>query len=169
MRGLLLIVDRLSSLLVAVACVMLVILIGVTLTEVFARYVLQSPTIWAFDVVNLMNGSLFLLAAAYAERMDRHVAIDVISRQFPERLRRGVMILLFVFLVLPALFWLAWVAGEQAWRYILNGRPIESAWAPPRWPFYLPMAVGLWSLWLQALASTLRNISALASPLAEAS
>lgn len=64
METILKIVDRTSGAFVALSCVMLVILVSVTLTEVFARYVLHSPTLWVFDIVNIMNGALFLLAAA---------------------------------------------------------------------------------------------------------
>lgn len=86
--------------------------------------------------------------------------IDVFSRLMPERARTALIALLTTVFVLPTIFFLAWVATEQTWSMIHSGRPVESAWAPPRWPFYLPMAVGLWSLWLQCLASTLRNLVA---------
>ena len=161
MEAMLKIVDRISSVFIAISCTMLVVLVAVTLTEVFARYVLESPTLWAFDIVNLANGALFLLAAAFAERANRHVNIDVFSRLMPEPVRRALFTALTIMFVLPTIFFLAWVATEQTWNMIQSGRPVESAWAPPRWPFYLPMAVGLWSLWLQCQASTLRNVAAM--------
>ena len=41
--------------------------------EVFVRYVLNSPTVWAFDVMVQMYGALFLMAGPYALAQDAHV------------------------------------------------------------------------------------------------
>ena len=46
--------------------------------EVFVRYVLNAPTVWAFDMMVQMYGGLFLMAAAYALAQDAHVRRDVL-------------------------------------------------------------------------------------------
>ena len=38
--------------------------------EVFVRYVLNSPTVWAFDMMVQMYGALFLMCGAYALAQD---------------------------------------------------------------------------------------------------
>ncbi len=38
--------------------------------EVFVRYVLNSPTVWAFDMMVQMYGALFLMAGPYALAQD---------------------------------------------------------------------------------------------------
>jgi TRAP-type mannitol/chloroaromatic compound transport system permease small subunit len=41
--------------------------------EVFVRYVLNAPTVWAFDMMIQMYGALFLMCGAYALAQDTHV------------------------------------------------------------------------------------------------
>ena len=50
--------------------------------EVFVRYVLNSPTVWAFDMMVQMYGALFLMAGAYTLAQDAHVRGDVLYRCF---------------------------------------------------------------------------------------
>ena len=50
--------------------------------EVFMRYVLNSPTVWAFDMMIQMYGALFLMAGPYALAQDTHVRGDVCTDYF---------------------------------------------------------------------------------------
>ena len=60
--------------------------------EVFVRYVLNAPTVWAFDMMVQMYGALFLMAGAYALAQDAHVRGDVLYRLFPGSAGRRVSI-----------------------------------------------------------------------------
>ncbi|GIS14950.1 MAG: hypothetical protein CM15mP117_03820 [Alphaproteobacteria bacterium] len=51
--------------------------------EVFVRYVLNSPTVWAFDMMIQMYGALFFMAGPYALAQDTHVRGDVCTAYFP--------------------------------------------------------------------------------------
>lgn len=131
-------------------------LVCVTMFEVLSRYLLRAPTMWAFDVSYMLNGAIFVLAMAMTLRMNQHVAVDVFSRAMPERWFRGIEIIVFLFLFLPAIslvthaawaeFWKAWVTGEVE---------TVSPWQPKIWPFRLMLAIGLSALWLQILARVL--------------
>ncbi len=46
------------------------------LYEVAARYIFHAPTLWAFDLSYMLNGSIFLLAGAYSLHHEAHVRID---------------------------------------------------------------------------------------------
>lgn len=159
MKALLSIVDGISKVLVFIAAAVMVLLVCVSLWEVFSRYVLNAPTLWAFDIVNLCNGSLLALAAAYAQKTGAHVSIDIFSRSFPLRLGALLLAGLFVIAVLPPLGILAVEATEQTWKFYQSGRVLESAWKPLRWPFYLPIAVGLWALLFQCVATVVRLVA----------
>jgi TRAP-type C4-dicarboxylate transport system permease small subunit len=50
LRGLVRLIERLSWVCGVAASLAVLALIGVMLIEVFARYVLGKPTVWAFDV-----------------------------------------------------------------------------------------------------------------------
>lgn len=99
-------------------CIMLLTL-SVTY-EVFVRYVLNSPTVWSFDMMVQMYGALFLMAGPYALAQDTHVRGDVLYRLFPVRWQARVdftLYLLFFFPGIMALFWFGWDIAADSWRY----------------------------------------------------
>lgn len=125
--------------------------------EVFVRYVLNSPTVWAFDMMVQMYGALFLMAGPYALAQDTHVRADVLYRLFPVRVQASLDFLLYLLFFFPgmlALFWYGAEIASDSWRYK------EVSWnSPARIQVYffktlIPVAGGL--LILQGIAELLR-------------
>lgn len=88
--------------------------------EVFVRYVLNAPTVWAFDVMIQMYGALFLMAGPYALAQDTHVRGDVFYRLFPVRWQARLDFFLYIIFFFPgilALFWFGWEIASDSWRY----------------------------------------------------
>jgi TRAP-type mannitol/chloroaromatic compound transport system permease small subunit len=88
--------------------------------EVFVRYVLNSPTVWAFDMMIQMYGALFLMCGAYALAQDTHVRADVIYRLFPVRVQAGLDFVLYFVFFFPgilALVWYGYEIASDSWRY----------------------------------------------------
>jgi TRAP-type mannitol/chloroaromatic compound transport system permease small subunit len=88
--------------------------------EVFVRYVLNAPTVWAFDMMIQMYGALFLMCGAYALAQDTHVRADVIYRLFPVKVQASldfVLYFLFFFPGILALVWYGWEIASDSWRY----------------------------------------------------
>jgi TRAP-type mannitol/chloroaromatic compound transport system permease small subunit len=125
--------------------------------EVFVRYVLNSPTVWAFDMMVQMYGALFLMSGPYALAQDAHVRGDVLYRLFPVRWQARldfILYLLFFFPGMMALFWYGAEIASDSWRYK------EVSWnSPARIQVYffktlIPLAGFL--LMLQGLAELMR-------------
>lgn len=132
--------------------------------EVFVRYVLNQPTVWAFDMMVQMYGALFLMAGPYALAQDSHVRGDVVYRLFPVRLQGFLdftLYLLFFFPGMLALFWFGAEIASDSWRYK------EVSWnSPARIQIYffktlIPLAGGL--LILQGIAELIRSWRAMRS------
>lgn len=88
--------------------------------EVFVRYVLNAPTVWAFDMMIQMYGALFLMCGAYALAQDTHVRADVVYRLFPVRVQAGldfVLYFLFFFPGIIALVWFGYEIASDSWRW----------------------------------------------------
>lgn len=88
--------------------------------EVFVRYVLNSPTVWAFDMMIQMYGALFLMAGPYALAQDTHVRGDVLYRIFPVKWQARVDFVLYILFFFPgmlALFWFGTEIAADSWRY----------------------------------------------------
>jgi len=96
--------------------------------EVFVRYVLNSPTVWAFDMMVQMYGALFLMAGPYALAQDTHVRGDVLYRLLPVKAQATLDFVLYVVFFFPgmlALFWFGAEIAKDSWRYL------EVSWNSP--------------------------------------
>jgi len=127
--------------------------------EVFVRYVLNAPTVWAFDMMVQMYGALFLMAGPYALAQDAHVRGDVIYRLFSPRLQAKIDLTLYVLFFFPgilALVYFGYEIASDSWRYK------EVSWnSPARIQIYffkslIPLAGGL--LILQGVSECMRCI-----------
>jgi len=132
--------------------------------EVFVRYVLNSPTVWAFDMMVQMYGALFLMSGAYALAQDAHVRGDVLYRLFSVRWQARLDFVLYILFFFPgmfALFWYGWEIASDSWRWK------EVSWnSPARIQIYffktlIPVAGGL--LMLQGFAEIMRCYLAMRS------
>lgn len=158
-------IDRASFAVAAIAMAMILGLVFSMVYEVVARYAFNAPTIWAYDVSYMLNGALFLLAAAYTLTKNNHVRIDFLSARLPIRAQHGSNALFYLALFLPGLGVATWAAGATAWKTLLSGEvEAVSPWAPVIWPFNAAIAIGLAALWLQSAAETARHLIGLRTP-----
>ena len=127
--------------------------------EVFVRYVLNAPTVWAFDMMVQMYGALFLMAGPYALAQDAHVRGDVLYRLFPFKVQARIDLILYIFFFFPgmlALFYFGYEIASDSWRYK------EVSWnSPARIQIYffkslIPLAGVL--LILQGISESMRCI-----------
>ncbi|MCY3983466.1 MAG: TRAP transporter small permease subunit [Roseovarius sp.] len=125
--------------------------------EVFVRFVLNAPTVWAFDMMVQMYGALLLMAGPYALAQDTHVRGDILYRLFPVKWQARIDFTLYVLFFFPgmmALFWYGWEIAADSWRYK------EVSWnSPARIQIYffktlIPLAGFM--LMLQGLAEMMR-------------
>ncbi|MGO1118297.1 TRAP transporter small permease subunit [Rhodovibrionaceae bacterium A322] len=153
MRFLLSLIDRLASLSGGLAIVMLLCLVISMIYEVCARYVFDAPTLWAFDISYMLNGSIFLIGSAFALRADAHVRIDFLSTRLPERAQQLLNGVVYLCVLLPIFAFFSYVSFNKTWRAFERGEvEMVSPWAPLVWPFYAAIFVGLLLLTLQLFA-----------------
>lgn len=99
-----------------------------TVYEVFVRYVLDSPTVWAFDMSVQMYGALFMMSGAYALSQDAHVRGDVVYRLLPNRVQAAVDFVLYLIFLAPGMIAMVYYGYEFAadsWFYK------EVSWSSP--------------------------------------
>lgn len=144
------------------AALLVVPLILATCWEVFSRYVLGAPTIWAFELGYMLMGLHFLLGGAITLKRQAHVRIDLIYAQLPPTRRAMIDLVLYVCLVLPALVLLCLRFWDYASAAYLSGeRSGQSAWNPPIWPFRMIILFSFIILALQVLAECSKCLAAL--------
>jgi TRAP-type mannitol/chloroaromatic compound transport system permease small subunit len=127
--------------------------------EVFSRYVLDNPHPWAFDMMIMMYGSMFMMAGAYTLSKNGHVRGDVLYGFFPPRLQAGLDLLLYIVFFIPGVVALAYAGyfyAAESWA-IKEISNITSD-GPPIYPFktIIPLAGGM--LLIQGVVEILRCI-----------
>lgn len=106
----------------------ILVLTFATCYEVFVRYILNSPTTWAFDMGVQMYGALFLMSGAYALSQDAHVRGDVIYRLMPKRVQASIDLTLYILFLSPgalALMYYGYGFAADSWFYH------EVSWSSP--------------------------------------
>ncbi len=89
--------------------------------EVFVRYVLNSPTTWAFDVSYIMYGTLFMMGGAYTLSRGGHVRGDFVYRLWRPQTQAKVELILYILFFFPgiiALMLSGWKYAARSWRYM---------------------------------------------------
>lgn len=157
------VIERISGGTGVVAAWTIVPLILATCYEVFSRYVLNAPTIWAYELGYMTTGTHFLIGAAYTLREKGHIRIDVVYTNFKPKLQALVNALGYVFLMLPVSLWLSTALWEYAYDAMMSGELSGmSAWNPVIWPFRLVFFGGFLLLSLQGIAELIKAVAVLA-------
>ncbi len=133
-------------------------LVLATCYEVISRYVLDSPTIWAYEVGYILTGSHFLLGMAYTLKKGEHIRIDIFSAAFSQR-TRAIIDLVGYAVTLPLMLWLTYALfGHLATGYLRNEHSGQSAMNLPVWPFRIVFLVAFSLFALQILAEVLKTL-----------
>lgn len=147
---------RLSTACAVVAAFML-LAAALVITWSIVYRAMGASTYWEIEFsVYMMVASLFL-ASPYCLATQGHVGVDLLSHFLPRRLARPVAIV--VGLVgLAVCIYLAYAGADMTLHAFARGERTESAWAPPKWPLFLAMPVGLGLTALQYVADLLREM-----------
>ncbi len=162
MQKLLLSIDKIST---WVGQAFAWLIMGLTLLiswEVFSRYVLGTPHAWAFDVMIMMYGTLFMMAGAYTLSKNGHVRGDVLYGFFPPRLQAGLdLVLYFVFFIpgVVALCWAGYTYAAESWA--INEHSNITADGPPIYPFKTVIPIAGFFLLAQGLVEIVRCVMCL--------
>ncbi len=151
-------IERATSSVGIFASFAIVPLVLATCYEVISRYVLDSPTIWAYEVGYILTGSHFLLGMAYTLKKGEHIRIDVFSAAFSQR-TRAIIDLVGYAVTLPLMLWLTYALfGHLATGYLRNEHSGQSAMNLPVWPFRIVFLVAFSLFALQILAEVLKTL-----------
>ena len=157
MQKLLLTIDRISTFVGQFFSWLIVALTLLITWEVFSRYVLNNPHSWAFDVMIIMYGTLFMMAGAYTLAKSGHVRGDVLYGFFQPRTQATLDLILYVIFFLPGVFALTYAGyfyAAESWA--IRETSNITAQGPPIYPFktMLPLAGAI--LFLQGIVEIIR-------------
>ncbi|WP_416560432.1 TRAP transporter small permease subunit [Limnohabitans sp. yimb22184] len=159
MQNLLLFIDKVSTWIGQFFSWLIVALTVMISWEVFSRYVLDNPHAWAFDVMSMMYGSLFMMAGAYTLSKNGHVRGDVLYGFFPPRLQAWLDLILYILFFIPGVVALAYAGyGFAAESWAINEHSNITADGPPVYPFKTILPIAGAFLLAQGLVEIVRCI-----------
>jgi len=133
-------VDALVMLCGKASAFLMPLLALVVAFEVFSRYVLNSPTIWAFDLSLFLFGYLAALGGAYAQQKRAHINVDILYLSVRPKIRCVFNLIswslgiFFLCLIVMMCFGKYEEAIEFDYRR-------QSEWAPPMFHFWIMMMI----------------------------
>src|SRR5215470_17538757 len=136
MQKLLLFIDKVSTWVGHAFSFLIVALTLLISWEVFSRYALDTPHAWAFDVMIMMYGTLFMMAGAYTLSKNGHVRGDVLYGFFTPRVQAGIDFVLYIAFFLPgviALTYAGYYYASESWA--INEHSNITAEGPPVYQF----------------------------------
>jgi TRAP-type mannitol/chloroaromatic compound transport system permease small subunit len=157
MQKLFLTIDKISTFVGQAFSWLIVTLTFMISWEVFSRYVLDHPHSWAFDVMIMQYGTLFMMAGAYTLAKNGHVRGDVLYSFFMPRTQATIDLVLFIIFFIPGVFALTYAGytfAAESWA--INEHSNVTAEGPPVYPFktILPLAGAF--LFVQGLIEIIR-------------
>ena len=159
MKNLLLFIDKVSTWIGQFFSWLILALTLMISWEVFSRYFLDNPHAWAFDVMSMMYGSLFMMAGAYTLSKNGHVRGDVLYGFFPPRLQAWFDLILYFLFFIPGVFALAYAGyGFAADSWAINEHSNVTANGPPVYPFKTILPIAGAFLLAQGLVEIVRCI-----------
>jgi len=159
MQNLLLFVDKVSTWVGQAISWFIVALTLLISWEVFSRYALDHPHAWAFDVMIMLYGTLFMMAGAYTLSKNGHVRGDVLYGFFPPRLQAGLDLTLYLLFFIPgvvAFVWAGYNYAAESWA--IRESSNITAEGPPYYPFKTVIPVAGAFLLVQGVVEIVRCV-----------
>jgi TRAP-type mannitol/chloroaromatic compound transport system permease small subunit len=152
-------IDRFTELTSYLFVIVLIPLILANVVEVFARYVLRSPTMWALDVTTMSYATLFMLGAALALLKGAHVRTDMLWERFSDR-RKGmidsVALLVFFLPTMTVLFFIS--IDDFLYSVSIDERSSSGAWTPILWPLRGVIPLTAFMLFVQGISELMKSL-----------
>jgi TRAP-type mannitol/chloroaromatic compound transport system permease small subunit len=159
MQKVLLTIDKISTFVGHTFSWLIISLTFMITWEVVSRYAFDNPHPWAFDVMIMMYGSLFMMAGAYTLSKNGHVRGDVLYGFFSPRVQASLDLLLYFLFFIPGVFALAWAgynfAGDS---WAINEHSNVTADGPPVYPFKMVLPLAGAFLLLQGVVEIVRCV-----------
>ena len=134
-------------------------LICANVVEVFARYVLREPTVWALEVTTMSYAVLFMLGSALAFLRGAHVRTDMLWEGFSDRTKGMIDSLAFLLFFLPTMAVLFVISIDDLfYSFKINERSSSGAWTPVLWPLRGVIPLTALMLFLQGISELLKNL-----------
>jgi TRAP-type mannitol/chloroaromatic compound transport system permease small subunit len=159
LKKILKLIDSISEIAGSIGKWFALLLVLVGAYDTIARHFFNAPTIWSYDTLCMMGGTLYLIGASYVYLHDSHTRVDVIYNLLSLRKQALVNLICSVVFFFPLMLIMLKLSiswAIRAWR--INEVMFQSFWYPPAAPYRTVFALGIFLLILQGVARFIRDL-----------
>lgn len=131
-------------------------MIILTSFEVFSRYVLNSPTIWAWELIIQIWGLMLMACGGYCYWKGGFVRVDVMYNKFSKK-TKYLMGMVTAILVLVCMFLIFKYGWNMAYTSFQRNERISSVWGSPMWTIRMWIPLGSGLMFLQGISELAKN------------
>jgi len=151
-------IDLMNKWIGNVVCWITIPLIFAMAYEVLARKLMNSPTMWAYDMSRFMYGALFMLGAGYALSKGVHIRADFLYRNFKTKTQGLIDFWLYLLFYFPGLIVFLYMTTIFVQESIMRSeRGMDTAWMPYMWPIKSCLWIGIIFLLIQGISEILKS------------
>ncbi|WP_303721192.1 TRAP transporter small permease subunit [Malonomonas rubra] len=136
------------------------ILAAIVSFEVFSRYFLNHPTIWAFDLSLFLFGYIASLGGAYAHQQRAHITVDIFYQKVSPKTRKIFDLISFTLAIffLLLIIYVCYDKLQDALKFDIRR---QSEWAPLMFHFWIMTITASCLFVLQLSRDMLENVFSL--------
>lgn len=135
---------------------LILVMIGIVIYEITARYLFNSPTNWALELSTMIFGTYMIGGGAFALLKKAHVAMDIFYTRWSNRTRAVVDCITYpvAMFLFGLILWKSWVYGMESFQM---NEHATTVWSPPLYHWKMTVPLGVLLLMLQQFADFIRN------------
>ena len=149
--------DRGVDFFAFLAALIITVMVGVLLYEVFMRYVIHRPPAWAWEICECMLLLVTFLGAAWLLRRKGHVSVDIVFSRLGMKTRTVVGILT-SFLAMFICFLITWAGILITIDHFRAGITIPGYLDIPKAPFLIFIPLGCFMLTMEFLRQAIQHL-----------
>ena len=132
--------------------------VAIVTFDVFMRYVLNSPTLWGYDLSYMLGCAFYTLGLGYGQKHDVNIRVDLLYSSFSPKVKLVFDNLTMLFFFLPTYILLTQKFWENAVHSLASGeKATTSTWYPYLAPVKFCIAIGFSLFVLQLASDTLQG------------
>lgn len=143
-------VDGITEKISKPASLLVIIMMGITTTEVVARYFFNRPTVWAWPLNRQIFGLFILVAGIYTMSRGEHIRIEILYNHFPPKIKLIARLFSMVGLI-SFIGVLIWQGAWMGWNSLMSRELLSGAFRIPLYPFKLLIPICAFLFLLQGI------------------
>jgi len=157
--------DWITHVCYALSGLLLLVIVVVYLSEIFLRYVLNSPTVWSIDLISYTLAAMVSMAAPELARNNMHISITLIPDAIQNVRKRENFMRVLTFLSALVIAYVVYVTAGETYKLFQRGILTVGTFVVPKWWVSIFIPVGLFLTAAQYLRLTVFGFGSIDKPL----